>query len=414
MSHLSDIGDMNREDIIREKYQMLAPELNERTLRLFAAAEAKYLGRGGITLVARAIEVSRDRISRGLQDLEAERKLEPDRIRRPGGGRKKQVEKDPTLEKDLEQLISPYTRGDPESPLRWTCKSVRKLAAELNRKGHQISHSSVASLLRGMNYSLQANRKTTEGKQHPDRDAQFNYINQTAQQQQRRGQPVISVDTKKKELVGDFANKGREWHPQGDPEKVRVHDFIDKELGKVAPYGVYDLTRNNGWVSVGIDHDTAAFAVATIRRWWRKMGRPAYSKASHLLITADSGGSNGSRTRLWKVELQKMANQTGLTITVCHFPPGTSKWNKIEHRMFSFITKNWRGKPLIDRATIVNLIGSTKTKEGLRIRCELDTNHYPKGIKVSDAQMEKVKLKKHEFHGDWNYTIYPSKSKRRK
>jgi len=294
---------MGREDIIREKYQMLAPELNERTLRLFAAAEAKYLGRGGITLVARAIEVSRDRISRGLQDLEAERKLQPDRIRRPGGGRKKQVEEDPTLKKDLEQLISPYTRGDPESPLRWTCKSVRKLAAELNRKGHQVSHSSVASLLRDMNYSLQANRKTTEGKQHPDRDAQFNYINQTAQQQQRRGQPVISVDTKKKELVGDFANKGREWHPQGDPEKVRVHDFIDKELGKVAPYGVYDLTRNNGWVSVGIDHDTAAFAVATIRQWWRKMGRPAYSKASHLLITADSGGSNGSRTRLWKVEL---------------------------------------------------------------------------------------------------------------
>ena len=405
---------MSQEDIIREKYQALAPELNERTLRLFAAAEAKYLGRGGISLVARAIEVSRDRISRGLQDLETEKKLEPDRIRRPGGGRKKQVAENPALSKDLEQLISPYTRGDPESPLRWTCKSVRKLAAELNRKGHKVSHSSVASLLRDMNYSLQANRKTTEGKQHPDRDAQFNYINQTAQQQQRRGQPVISVDTKKKELVGDFANKGREWHPQGDPEKVRVHDFIDKELGKVAPYGVYDLTRNNGWVSVGIDHDTAAFAVATIGQWWRKMRRAAYSKASHLLITADSGGSNGSRTRLWKVELQKMANQTGLTITVCHFPPGTSKWNKIEHRMFSFITKNWRGKPLTDRATIVNLIGSTTTEEGLKIRCELDTNHYPKGIKVSDAQMDKVKLKKHEFHGDWNYTIYPSKSKRRK
>ena len=404
---------MSQEDIIREKYQMLAPELNERTLRLFAAAEAKYLGRGGISLVARAIEVSRDRISRGLQDLETEKKLEPDRIRRPGGGRKKQVEENPALRKDLEQLISPYTRGDPESPLRWTCKSVRKLAGELNRKGHQVSHSSVASLLRDMNYSLQANRKTMEGKQHPDRDAQFNYINQKTQGQQRRGQPVISVDTKKKELVGSFKNAGREWRPQGDPEKVRVHDFIDKELGKVAPYGVYDLTWNNGWVSVGIDHDTAAFAVATIRQWWRKMGRPAYSKASHLLITADSGGSNGARNRLWKVELQKMANQTGLTITVCHFPPGTSKWNKIEHRMFSFITKNWRGKPLADRAAIVNLIGSAKTEEGLKIRCELDTNDYPKGIKVSDAQMEKVKLKKHEFHGDWNYTIYPSKSKKR-
>ncbi len=404
---------MSQEDIIREKYQMLAPELNERTLRLFAAAEAKYLGRGGITLVARAIEVSRDRISRGLQDLEAEKKLEPDRIRRPGGGRKKQVEKDPTLTKDLEQLISPYTRGDPESPLRWTCKSVRNLAVALNRKGHKVSHSSVASLLRGMNYSLQANRKTTEGKQHPDRDAQFNYINQKSRSQQRRGQPVISVDTKKKELVGDFKNAGREWRPQGDPEKVRGHDFIDKELGKVAPYGVYDLTRNNGWVSVGIDHDTAAFAVATIRRWWRKMGRRAYSKASHLLITAYSGGSNGARSRLWKVELQKMSNHTGLTITVCHFPPGTSKWNKIEHRMFSFITKNWRGKPLIDRVTIVNLIGSTRTKEGLEIRCELDTNTYPKGIKVSDAQMEQVKVKKHKFHGDWNYTIYPSRGNKR-
>ena len=393
---------------------MLAPALNERTLRLFAAAEAKYLGRGGISLVARAIEVSRDRISRGLKELETEKKLKPDRIRRSGGGRKKQVEEDQTLKNDLEQLISPYTRGDPESPLRWTCKSVRKLAAELNRQGHQVSHTSVASLLRDMNYSLQANRKITEGKQHPDRDAQFNYINQQSRDQQRRGQPVISVDTKKKELVGDFKNAGREWRPQGDPEKVRSHDFIDKELGKVAPYGVYDLTRNDGWVSVGIDHDTAAFAVASIRQWWRKMGRAVYSKASHLLITADSGGSNSARSRLWKVELQKLSNQTGLTITVCHFPPGTSKWNKIEHRMFSFITKNWRGKPLVDRATIINLIGSTKTDEGLKIRCELDSNTYPKGVKVSEAQLEKVELKKHEFHGDWNYTIYPSKTKSKK
>lgn len=375
---------MSQEDIIREKYQVLAPELNERTLRLFAAAEAKYLGRGGISLVAHAIEVSRDRISRGWQDLETENKLEPDRIRRPGGGRKKQVEEYPALRKDLERLISPYTRGDPESPLRWTCKSVRKLAGELNRKGRQVSHSSVASLLRDMNYSLQANRKTMEGKQHPDRDAPFNYINQKARGQQRREQPVISVDTKKKERVGGFKNAGRQWRPQGDPEKVRVHDFIDQELGKVAPYGVYDLTWNNGWVSVGIDHDTAAFAVATIGQWWRKMGRPTYSKASHLLITADSGGSNGARNRLWKVELQKMANQTGLTITVCHFPPGTSKWNKIEHRMFSFITKNWRGKPLTDRATIVNLIGSTKTEEGLKIRCELDTNNYGSSQKNCD------------------------------
>ena len=404
---------MDREDAILMKYQLLAPELTERTLRLFAAAEAKVWGRGGISGVSRALELSRARIYRGLQDLEEEEKLEPERIRRKGGGRKSRVDEDPTLKRDLERLVSPYTRGDPESPLRWTCKSIRQLAKELTRKGHQTSHRMVAVLLREMGYRLQANRKTIEGKQHPDRDAQFKYINQKTQKQQRAGQPVISVDTKKKEKVGDFKNAGREWHPQGHPEKVRVHDFIDKELGKVAPYGVYDLTKNNGWVSVGIDHDTAAFAVAGIRKWWRKMGRPAYSKASHLLITADSGGSNSSRSRLWKVELQKMANQTGLTITVCHFPPGTSKWNKIEHRMFSFITKNWRGKPLVDRATIVNLIGSTKTEEGLKIRCELDTNNYPKGIKVSDAQMGKVKLKKHEFHGDWNYTIYPSKSKKR-
>jgi hypothetical protein len=272
-----------------------------------------------------------------------------------------------------------------------------------------VSHSTVAMLLDEMDYSLQVNQKTTEGKQHPDRNAQFEYISKRVRSHQRRSQPVISVDTKKKEKVGDFKNGGQEWYLQGNPEKVRVHDFIDKELGKVAPYGVYDLTKNKGWVSVGIDHDTAAFAVATILRWWRKMGRPIYSKASDLLITADSGGSNSSRNRLWKVELQKMANRTGLTITVCHFPPGTSKWNKIEHRMFSFITQNWRGKPLVDRATIVNLIGSTKTKGGLKIRCELDTKTYPKGIKVPDAQVEKVKLKKHTFHGDWNYTIYPNK-----
>jgi hypothetical protein len=272
---------------------------------------------------------------------------------------------------------------------------------------HKTSHRMVASLLREMDYSLQANRKTTEGKQHPDRDAQFKYINRKAKKQQKMGQPVISVDTKKKELVGDFKNGGQEWHPKGNPEKVRVHDFIDKELGKVAPYGVYDLTKNNGWVSIGIDHDTAAFAVATIEKWWRKMGRRSYPKSSHLLITADSGGSNSSRSRLWKVELQKLANRTGLTISVCHFPPGTSKWNKIEHRMFSFITKNWRGKPLVDRATIVSLIGSTKTEEGLEICCELDTTDYPKGIKVLDSELNKVKLERHKFHGDWNYTITP-------
>ena len=399
---------MNQDDIILEKYQMLAPALNERTLRLFAAAEALSLGRGGISRVSRTLEISRNRISRGIKELESETNLHPDRVRRQGGGRRKLLDSDPTLKADIEALISPYTRGDPESPLRWTCKSTRKLAAALTDKGHSVSHSTVAMLLDAMGYSLQANRKTREGKQHPDRNAQFEYISRRVRSFQRSGQPVISVDTKKKEKVGDFKNDGREWHPQGHPENVRVHDFIDKELGKVAPYGVYDLTRNDGWVSVGIDHDTAAFAVATIDRWWQKMGCPIYSGASKLMITADSGGSNSSRNRLWKVELQKLANRTGLAITVCHFPPGTSKWNKIEHRMFSFITKNWRGKPLVDRATIVNLIGSTKTKEGLKIHCELDTQTYPKGIKVPDAQLEKVKLKKHKFHGDWNYTIYPN------
>ena len=400
---------MNQDDIILEKYQMLAPALNERTLRLFAAAEALSLGRGGISRVSRTLEISRDRISRGIKELESETQFHPDRVRRKGGGRKKLLACDPTLKADIEALISPYTRGDPESPLRWTCKSTRTLADALTDKGHSVSHSTVAMLLDEMGYSLQANRKTTEGKQHPDRNAQFEYISRRVRSFQQSDQPVISVDTKKKEKIGDFKNNGQEWHPRGHPENVRVHDFIDKELGKVAPYGVYDLTQNDGWVSVDIDHDTAAFAVATIGRWWQRMGSSGYANASELLITADSGGSNSSRNRLWKVELQKMANRTGLTITVCHFPPGTSKWNKIEHRMFSFITKNWRGKPLIDRATVVNLIGSTKTKEGLKIRCELDTRTYPKGIKVSDAQLEKVKLKQHRFHGDWNYTIYPNK-----
>ena len=402
---------MSFEEIVNKKYRVLLPELTEQGRRLFAGVEAEAVGWGGISAVARATGLSRTTVARGIKDAENPQRLDSGRIRKKGGGRKKRVETDLTLKLDLEALIEPYTRGDPETPLRWTSKSVRKLAAELKKKGHQTSHRMVASLLREMDYSLQANRKTTEGKQHPDRDAQFKYINRQTRSQQRAGQPVISVDTKKKELIGDFKNAGREWRPQDHPEKVRVHDFIDKELGKVAPYGVYDLTKNNGWVSVGIDHDTAEFAVASIRRWWRKMGRSAYSKASHLLITADSGGSNSARSRLWKVELQKMANQTGLIITVCHFPPGTSKWNKIEHRMFSFITKNWRGKPLVDRATIVNLIGSTKTKEGLKIRCELDTNKYQKGIKVPDDQLEKVKLKKHEFHGDWNYTIYPKRNK---
>jgi HKD family nuclease len=398
---------MTNEDKIREKYQLLAPELNERTLRLFASAEAKVIGRGGISLVSRSIEITRDRISRGIKELEANERLELGRIRRKGGGRKKGTDSDPTLKNDLEELISPYTRGDPELPLRWTCKSVRKLASELNKNGHQTSHRMVAELLREMNYSLQANRKTIEGKQHPDRDAQFQYINQLAKKLQKKDEPIISVDTKKKELVGNFKNNGKNWRPKGVPEEVLGHDFMDKELGKVAPYGVYDLMRNEGWVSVGIDHDTAAFAVATIKRWWKKMGNRAYPEANHLLITADSGGSNGNRNRLWKIELQKLSDQTGLTISVCHFPPGTSKWNKIEHRMFSFIGKNWSGKPLINHATIVSLIGSTKTKSGLRIKCELDTDNYPKGIKISDDEIKNVRIKRHKFHGDWNYTISP-------
>jgi transposase len=397
---------MEIEEAILTKYQLLAPELSERTLRLFAAAEAKVLGRGGISTVARVIEISRDRILRGLRDFEAKEKLEPERIRRKGGGRKKQIELDPTLQSDLEELVSPYSRGDPESPLRWTSKSVRKLTEALKKNGHKTNRRMVTELLHQMGYSLQSNRKTIEGKQHPNRDEQFCYINRKVKVQQRKVQPVISVDTKKKELVGQFKNAGREWDPKGEAVKVQVHDFPDKELGKVAPYGVYDLSRNNGWVSVGIDNDTAAFAVATIRLWWKKMGKAAYPHASDLLITADSGGSNGARTRLWKYELQKMANQTGLTISVCHFPPGTSKWNKIEHRMFSFITKNWRGRPLVDYVTVVNLIGSTKTAKGFQIRCELDTHSYPKGIKISDEQMTKVKIKRHRFLGDWNYTIY--------
>ena len=405
---MTDTLNMDREEAILNRYQLLAPEMTERSLRLFAAAEAKTWGRGGVVAVARILQITQGRISRGLKDLEEER-LDHKQVRHKGGGRKKQVDIDPTLKDALENLISPYTRGDPESPLRWTCKSLRKLADELKFQGYKTSHRMVAVLLHELGYSLQSNRKTTEGKQHPDRDAQFKYINAKVKKLQKAGQPIISVDTKKKELVGDFKNAGKEWRPKGDPEKVRVHDFKDKELGKVAPYGVYDLTLNNGWVSLGIDHDTAAFAVSSIRQWWKKMGRLSYSKATHLLITADSGGSNASRNKLWKVELQKFSNRTGLTITVCHFPPGTSKWNKIEHRMFSFITKNWRGKPLIDRATIIKLIGSTKTNEGLKVRCELDENEYPRGIKISNEQLEKINLKRHEFHGDWNYTIRPNK-----
>jgi transposase len=394
-------------DILEAKYTRLAPALTERFRRLWAATEALALGHGGIGLVERATGISRSTIARGIRELRSGQDLSPDRTRRPGGGRKRTIDKDITLLADLDALVEPTTAGLPDAPLRWTSKSVRKLAAELQAMGHEVSHRLVAELLDELGYSLQANRKTREGSQHPDRDAQFAYLNDQVRRHQQQGQPVISVDTKKKELVGDFKNPGREWRPKGDPELVRVHDFVIREQGKAIPYGVYDLNRNEGWVSVGIDHDTAHFAVNTIRRWWQKMGRPVYAGTSTLLITADAGGSNGARTRLWKWELQQFANRTGLSITVCHYPPGTSKWNKIEHRLFSHIAINWRGKPLVSLAAIVSLIGATTTETGLRIRSEIDKRLYPKGVRITDEQMARINLKPHPFHGDWNYTIHP-------
>jgi Rhodopirellula transposase DDE domain len=357
--------------------------------------------------VSRASGVSRRAIRAGLLELkqkpeEARRRTVP--IRREGGGRKKTLAKDPALWRDLEKLVEPTTRGDPESPLRWTCKSVRRLGEELRGMGHPVSHTLVAELLRGQNYSLQANRKTTEGSSHPDRNAQFEHINTKVEEFLKRGQPAISVDTKKKEQVGDYKNGGREWRPQGQPERVRVHDFAQQ---KDVPYGVYDLGQDAGWVSVGTDHDTAAFAVESIRRWWSMMGRASYPRARQLLITADSGGSNGARLRLWKMELQQLADETGLEISVCHFPPGTSKWNKIEHRLFSFITQNWRGQPLVSHEVIVNLIAATTTRTGLHVRSQLDTGKYPKGIKVSKAEYTAIRLYPDVFHGDWNYSITP-------
>src|SRR5919202_1462757 len=369
---------------------MLTPFLNERTRRLFTAAEAAALGRGGITRVSRATGVSRRAIAAGLAELHAPQTTATQRVRRPGGGRKQTVQTDRTLRDDLERLIDPVTRGDPASPLRWTCKIVRKLAEELRRLGHTPSHRLVATLLHDLGYSLQANRKTLEGASHPDRDAQFAYINTKVQAALQAGEPVISVDAKKKELVGDFKNAGREWHPAGQAVPVRVYDFIIPALGRVTPYGVYDMARNAGWVNVGTDHDTAAFAVESIRRWWYSMGRAHYPPAQRLLITADGGGSNGSRVRLWKLELQRLASETGLRIAVCHFPPGTSKWNKIEHRLFSFISQNWRGRPLVSHETIVNLIAATTTKAGLKVTCELDQSAYPLRIKVSKEEMKEI------------------------
>ncbi len=382
--------------------------------RLVAAAESAAIGYGGVSVVARATGVSRRAITEGMRELNQQKvSREPlpsqSRIRRKGAGRKKTVDKDPALREDLDRLVEPVTRGDPESPLRWTCKSVRKLAEELRREGHAVSYQTVAELLHAMDYSLQANQKTLEGSQHADRNQQFEYINRKAQRYLKQGEPVISVDTKKKELVGDFKNPGRKWEPRGQPEQVRVHDFEIRQpdQGKVAPYGVYDLGRNVGWVSVGVDHDTAEFAVESIRRWWRWMGRRSYQKAKRLLITADSGGSNGARVRLWKWELQQLADETGLEISVCHFPPGTSKWNKIEHRLFSFISQNWRGKPLISHQVIIDLIAATTTTTGLTVKSKIDTNTYERGLKVSDQQMAELQLRKEKFHGDWNYKLLP-------
>ena len=394
-------------ELIRQRYEALDPVLDEQARRRFAAAEARALGWGGVTLVSAVTGLARSTINRGLGEIADQQSAGEGRIRRPGGGRKAATVKNPELLDALKALLEAATRGDPMSPLLWTSKSLGKLAAALREHGHEVCPNVVAKLLRKLGYSLQSNRKTREGSKHPDRDAQFIYLDGQMKAHIAEGSAVISVDTKKKELVGDFKNGGRELRPKKSPEQVRVHDFIDPELGRAVPYGVYDVADNKGWVSVGIDHDTACFAVNTIRRWWHTMGRARYPNAPRLMITADGGGSNGARVRLWKIELQKFADEIGIPVTVCHLPPGTSKWNKIEHRLFSFITKNWRGKPLVSYQAIVQLIGATTTEKGLEVRAELDTNAYPAGIKVTDAELAAIAIKRHEFHGEWNYTLSP-------
>jgi transposase len=403
---------MGDEEGIGIRFRALAGVLDERMRRLVAAAEAEAIGYGGASIVSRATGVSRRAIRAGLRELKASQSVKPksgQRIRKAGGGRKKTVEKDPTLKSNLDQLVEPVSRGDPESPLRWTCKSVRRLAQELTKMGHQTSHRMVAELLHELGYSLQANRKTLEGASHPDRNAQFEHIDRRVQEYLAANNPVISVDTKKRELVGEFKNVGRELRPKGQPEPVRIHDFVIPGLGRATPYGVYDLAQNTGWVSVGTDHDTASFAVETIRRWWYCMGQPVYPQAQALLITADGGGSNGSRLRLWKLELQNLANELGFPVSVCHLPPGTSKWNKIEHRLFSFISQNWRGKPLVSHEVIVNLIAAT-TQGGLQVQCGLDDSAYPTGRKVSKREFAAIRIQCDEFHGEWNYTVLPSQT----
>jgi len=394
---------------IRARFETLGPFLNERARRLFAASEARAAGRGGVTAVSAATGIARSTIGRGLAELRSEASPSSSHIRRPGGGSKAKIETEPGLLDALATLVQSAIRGDPEAALLWVSKSQRHLAGALAQRGFTASQTLVGRLLRRLGFSLQANRKTREGTNHPDRNAQFEYINAQINTFQSAGQPTISVDTKKKELVGDFKNGGRELRPKGDPEAVRVHDFVIPELGKVSPYGVYDIAANAGWVNLGITRDTAAFAVESIRRWWQELGQPRYPKAEQLLITADCGGSNGSRVRLWKSELQALADQTGLSITVAHPPPGTSKWNRIEHRLFAFITQNWRGKPLVSHQVIVQLIANTTTSTGLTVKCRLDENSYEKGIKVTDAEMAKLNISQADFHSEWNYTFQPRK-----
>ena len=396
---------------IKEKFDNISVYLNERAIRIWCATEAnnynKLFGRGGVTAVERATGISRPTIYSGIQELKNDTKVEPNRIRHIGGGRKKLTEEYPNLLKDLESLVEPLSRGDPESPLRWTSKSVRNLADELILKGYHLSFRTICDLLADLDYSLQSNKKTKEGMNHPDRNKQFNFINRTVKKFQKYFLPVISVDTKKKENIGEYKNSGREYRPKGQPVKVNTHDFPNKKLGKAAPYGVYDITQNKGWVSVGISHDTAEFAVNTIKTWWYKIGKPHYKKIDRLLVTADCGGSNGYKVRLWKWELQKLSNELKIEIYVCHFPPGTSKWNKIEHQMFSYISKNWRGVPLATIETVINLIGNTKTKNGLTVDVILDENIYEKGKKISDEKFDSINIKPSRFHGEWNYVIKP-------
>jgi Rhodopirellula transposase DDE domain len=395
---------MNTTDELEQKYGLLFPHLNERQQHLVAALDAEQLGRGGVSLVARASGFSRPTVYRAIRSL-YQPPVPVERIRQPGGGRKESVDHDPQLIQALETLIDPDSRGDPMSPLRWTCKSTRHLADLLTAQGHPVSHMKVAQLLHMLHYSLQGNAKTKEGKQHPDRDAQFRYIQRQGKSFLERGWPVISVDTKKKEMVGNHANSGQEWQPAGEPEEVDVHDFPDPDVPKAVPRGVYDLQHNLGWVTVGCSHDTASFAVESIRRWWREMGHALYPQAEQVLIGADSGGSNGYRIRLWKLELQRWANEAGVDVTVCHYPPGTSKWNKIEHRLFSYITMNWRGRPLVSYQVVVRLIAATTTETGLQVQAELDTEVYPTKVKVTDVQLANIDLHPHHFHGEWNYTI---------